>query len=185
MLRRAVRLHDAVAQSYLLMRSIRLFLLVKCNHLAFLHPSATQCCAIYSNLYRMKLTVSQFALGCYPLISIDIFEVLLHLFLWLTPTSAKMEALLRPAPLLGPADVPDNRFFFPSIALILHTRQVITQIKTCQRATQCRQLQFSKPITFHITKSTQNWTEEAICQNSYLGQSGKVNQLTMLNKMIQ
>ena len=115
MLRRAVRLYDAIAWSYVLMRSTRLFFLVKCNHSAFLHPSAMQCCVICvicSNLYKIKLTVSQFALSCWTLlISTDIFAVLLDLFLWMTPNDANTEVLLRPPPNLGPAGAPDDRFF--------------------------------------------------------------------------
>lgn len=40
MLRRAVRLYDAISRSDLLMRHTRLFYLVKCNHSAFFHPPA-------------------------------------------------------------------------------------------------------------------------------------------------
>ena len=175
---RAVRLYDAILWSYLLMRSTRLFFLVKCNPSALLHPFTMQCCmscVSCSNLYKMKLTVSQFALSCWtPLISIDSSAVLLDLFLWMTPNDAKVEVLLRSAPILRPAGPPD-RFFSSSKALILYTRQEITQLKSCQRATECRYLQFSDSITFCVKKSTQNWTGETICQNSSQDQSGKVN----------
>lgn len=56
MLRRAVRLCDAISRSDLLMRDPRLFFGVKYNHSTFFHPPALKgcvICVIYSNLYKI------------------------------------------------------------------------------------------------------------------------------------